>query len=213
MTAITLLGDPDYQKYTKYLPLAGKIHGSVASMAEQDPLKVKVMGSNPITPSKNKTLSIYNKLELLWKQKNVLNVVNINHLTNSFLKIKKIIKDTLNVLFVRERIKEIGQKKNMDRITINKKNKVIENKKKYCEFLSTKSCVDCGNDDIRVFELDHINPENKEHNLGDLIRSSYSWKKIENELKKCEVRCSNCHRIKTLIKSYRNKYYQTKTKE
>lgn len=71
MTAITLLGEPDIKKYTSYLPLAGKkygsvavrvtggslpptsTNGSVASTAEQDPLKVKVVGSNPITPSNN----------------------------------------------------------------------------------------------------------------------------------------------------------------
>ena len=52
MTAMTLLGEPDIKKYTSYLPLAGKEYGSVASTVEQDPLKVKVVGSNPITPSK-----------------------------------------------------------------------------------------------------------------------------------------------------------------
>jgi hypothetical protein len=51
MTAMTLLGEPDIKKYTSYLPLAGKEYGSVASTVEQDPLKVKVVGSNPITPS------------------------------------------------------------------------------------------------------------------------------------------------------------------
>ena len=51
MTAITLLGESLYKNYTKYLPLAGKEYGSVASTVEQDPLKVKVVGSNPITPS------------------------------------------------------------------------------------------------------------------------------------------------------------------
>ena len=51
MTAITLLGESLYKNYTKYLPLAGKEYGSVASTVKQDPLKVKIMGSNPITPS------------------------------------------------------------------------------------------------------------------------------------------------------------------
>ena len=51
MTAITLLGESQYKKYTKYLPLAGKEYGNVAQLAEQDSLKVKVVGSTPTIPS------------------------------------------------------------------------------------------------------------------------------------------------------------------
>ena len=56
MTAITLLGDPQFKKYTKYLPLAGKEYGNIAQLVEQDPLKVKVVGSNPTIPSNNKLI-------------------------------------------------------------------------------------------------------------------------------------------------------------
>jgi hypothetical protein len=30
-----------------------------------------------------------------------------------------------------------------------------------------------------------------------LVRGAYSWKAIEEEISKCEVRCANCHRRRT----------------
>lgn len=62
MTAITLLGDPDYQKYTKYLPLAGK-NGGVTQLVECETLNLEVEGSNPSTPTNNKSLTKINNDE------------------------------------------------------------------------------------------------------------------------------------------------------
>ncbi len=58
-------------------------------------------------------------------------------------------------------------------------------------------CVDCGNDDIRVLEFDHIDPSIKIDNIARMIYD-YSIKILKLEIDKCEVRCANCHRIKTL---------------
>ena len=54
-------------------------------------------------------------------------------------------------------------------------------------------CVDCGNKDPRVLDFDHLGE--KKNNISSMKMSSLG--KIKEEIKKCEVRCSNCHRIKT----------------
>jgi|SRR5579872_7331304 len=78
-----------------------------------------------------------------------------------------------------------------------KRNKVI---RKYLQeyvlnYLNTHPCVDCGEKDPVVLEFDHI--RDKLIAVSELFK--YSLKKMESEIKKCEVRCSNCHRRKTAI--------------
>lgn len=63
------------------------------------------------------------------------------------------------------------------------------------EYLQTKCCVDCGENDPLVLELDHVHGL-KKFNIGDK-GATYAWERILQELEKCEVRCANCHRRKT----------------
>ncbi len=85
------------------------------------------------------------------------------------------------------------------------KNKVRERNKQYIrDYLVGKSCVDCGEKDPIVLEFDHF--ENKKDNLCEIIQNC-SIEKIEAEIKKCNIRCANCHRRKTAIELG---YYKTK---
>ena len=65
------------------------------------------------------------------------------------------------------------------------------------EFLSTKSCMDCGEKDPIVLEFDHKNPEDKFKIVGRMLSGHYSWNSVLAEIEKCDVRCANCHRRKT----------------
>jgi hypothetical protein len=61
-------------------------------------------------------------------------------------------------------------------------------------YYKTHPCVDCGNTDPRVLQFDHVR--------GEKIRAvstmrDFSLKKVEEEIAKCEIRCANCHSIKT----------------
>jgi hypothetical protein len=56
-------------------------------------------------------------------------------------------------------------------------------------------CVDCGTTDYRVLQFDHRN--NKSFNVSDGPNLSVSIKTIKEEIRKCDVRCANCHQIKT----------------
>lgn len=75
----------------------------------------------------------------------------------------------------------------------------VEYRKKARDFvvayLRTHPCVDCGYADVRALQFDHIIPLNdaKASRVGRFT----SIKKIEEEIAKCEVRCANCHMIKT----------------
>jgi hypothetical protein len=71
-----------------------------------------------------------------------------------------------------------------------------ENKRKLYGYPSTHPCVDCGQTDIRCLEFDHVHGE-KSKDISRLLQT-LPWSAIEAEIAKCEVRCANCHRIKTL---------------
>lgn len=70
--------------------------------------------------------------------------------------------------------------------------------------LSTHPCVDCGTDELVILEFDHRDPRAKSDNVCRLIQSG-SLDNLKAEVAKCDVRCGNCHRRKTLLQfhSYR----------
>ena len=77
-------------------------------------------------------------------------------------------------------------------------NQVIRNRQLLYDYLKSKKCVDCGNNDVRVLEFDHKSGLDKRDNVGNMLYR-YSWKTVMKEIEKCEIRCANCHRIKTAI--------------
>jgi hypothetical protein len=76
------------------------------------------------------------------------------------------------------------------------------------EYLSTHPCVDCGESDIRVLDFDHVQPKRKHKRLSRMVVDVCSISRIQQEIRKCVVRCSNCHRKKTTkeLKWFRGHY-------
>lgn len=66
------------------------------------------------------------------------------------------------------------------------------------EYLCEHPCFDCGEADPLVLEFDHVRGE-KRRNVTDFARTYGSWETIRAEIEKCEVRCANCHRRRTVI--------------
>ncbi len=60
-------------------------------------------------------------------------------------------------------------------------------------YLMDHPCVDCGEDDSIVLDFDHVFGV-KKRCISELWRAGVSLKNIEDEIDKCEIRCSNCHR-------------------
>lgn len=63
------------------------------------------------------------------------------------------------------------------------------------QYLNQHPCVDCGNSNPVVLEFDHVAGKSKM--ISRMIVDGCCPATIAKELKKCEVRCACCHRIKT----------------
>ena len=64
------------------------------------------------------------------------------------------------------------------------------------DYLSTHHCVDCGQSNPITLDFDHVRGE-KRQSIGYMLQKGVSVTKLNEEIAKCEVRCANCHRIKT----------------
>ena len=84
------------------------------------------------------------------------------------------------------------------KILARNKKKTQTNREYIKSFLQNKSCVDCGEMDIRVLEFDHVRGE-KSFNISSAPARQISVQTLQSELDKCDIRCGNCHRIKTAI--------------
>lgn len=80
----------------------------------------------------------------------------------------------------------------LDRVQKNR----IRNRQFMWDFYCSHPCVDCGEDDPIVLELDHVRGE-KVAGVSQLAHNTRSLKVIQEEINKCDVVCSNCHRRRT----------------
>jgi hypothetical protein len=78
------------------------------------------------------------------------------------------------------------------------------------KLLLERSCVDCGIEDSRVLEFDHLPEFEKKFDVARAVSgSTRSWNTILNEINKCEVVCSNCHKIRTMTRGNFNRHKAT----
>lgn len=96
--------------------------------------------------------------------------------------------------YYRKRWKTIPKAKEINRKVFNKM--VAINKTFFAEYMKNKSCIDCGENDPRVLDFDHVRSV-KKHNISKMVSGSFLWSTILKEIEKCEIRCANCHRRKT----------------
>jgi hypothetical protein len=67
----------------------------------------------------------------------------------------------------------------------------------YVDSFKDKPCADCGRRFPSVaMDLDHVRGS-KNRNVASLVGSAYRLELIVAELKKCEVVCACCHRVRT----------------
>lgn len=84
----------------------------------------------------------------------------------------------------------------IDCVMAKKRERLPINRRKLWAYLLANPCIDCGEPDPTVLEFDHIDPSAKTASISEMI-SSYTWRRIKQEIGKCEVRCANCHRRRT----------------
>lgn len=74
-----------------------------------------------------------------------------------------------------------------------------ENGLRVTELKETTPCKDCGGlFPACVMDFDHIRGE-KKYNVGMMVAHGHAWESILEEINKCELVCSNCHRIRSFI--------------
>lgn len=64
-------------------------------------------------------------------------------------------------------------------------------------YLEKHSCADCGNTNVMELEFDHF--RDKSFNIGRAHIERRTLVELKREIKKCVVRCANCHTAKTHI--------------
>ena len=84
--------------------------------------------------------------------------------------------------------------KNREDLYAAQKRHRIKVRTKLFAFLSKKKCRDCGERDPIVLDFDHKNPSDKFKSVSRMLSGHYSWASVLDEIKKCDVRCANCHR-------------------
>lgn len=64
--------------------------------------------------------------------------------------------------------------------------------------LKSKPCTDCGHKfPVCCMDFDHREPAKKKFNVGSMFAHHYARELIELEIRKCDLVCANCHRIRT----------------
>lgn len=70
--------------------------------------------------------------------------------------------------------------------------------KQWIEKIKSGPCVDCGASfPSCCMDFDHRPGTIKSNNVGTMVAHHHTRSKIELEISKCDLVCSNCHRIRT----------------
>ena len=83
----------------------------------------------------------------------------------------------------------------MSRMSENVKAWRRRTKSRLVEAFGNKCCM-CGQKyEDELYDFHHIDPTNKKFSMGSRRGSCISWERIVEEVKKCVMVCSNCHRL------------------
>lgn len=74
--------------------------------------------------------------------------------------------------------------------------KQSDKRKTIKEYIDSKKdmCVSCGESDLACLDFHHLITEEKDNSLSNAIANKWGKERIDNEIDKCSVLCSNCHR-------------------
>lgn len=112
-------------------------------------------------------------------------------------------KDGLNTI-CKECSRERSRRYYKENLDLHKSNVSIRNQRvrkenieRVYEYLDDKKCIDCGYSKNKIaLQFDHVRGEKKD-SISRMVSNGYSWESIIDEIQKCEIRCANCHMIRT----------------
>lgn len=94
---------------------------------------------------------------------------------------------------------EKKRKSNKEEMIKQTKDRKRRRREKLIEYKKTQKCSKCGED--RWYVLDFHHNGEKDKAISTLVSGGYSWKRVEEEIKKCIVLCANCHRELHFLKN------------
>ena len=62
------------------------------------------------------------------------------------------------------------------------------------EYKSSLVCTQCGETHIACLDFNHVDSSTKDFSVSTMVNHGLSITRIKNEISKCIVLCSNCHR-------------------
>ena len=94
------------------------------------------------------------------------------------------------------RIKEIEEKYSItqdkkEKHKLTHKKQLYKNKKYVSEYKMNGKCEICNMDDFICFVFHHKDPSTKRGSIPSLVK--YGFKSVQEEIKKCQLLCHNCH--------------------
>jgi hypothetical protein len=85
-------------------------------------------------------------------------------------------------------------KKNKDYYKSKARDTKYKSREAINKYKETLKCSRCPENDISCLDFHHLNPDEKEKSISQAISAGWSFKRLQLELNKCIVLCSNCHR-------------------
>ena len=93
-------------------------------------------------------------------------------------------------------LSRLHYKKHTDRYKKNQLDKLKVRGQYLYKYLLKNPCIDCGETDPSALDFDHRDINEKKDHISKMFRDS-AWQIVLEEVKKCDIRCANCHRKKT----------------
>ena len=68
-----------------------------------------------------------------------------------------------------------------------------EKRIKLAEIKASTGCCQCGEKHPACLQFHHRDPKKKYKTISRLYAGTWSWERVLEEIKKCDVMCANCH--------------------
>lgn len=96
---------------------------------------------------------------------------------------------------------EKNKAKHIANVSARKSLVIVEVKAFVKQLKESTPCADCGKYFPHfVMDFDHLG-DDKEYLISSMVGSGYGITTIQKEIDKCELVCSNCHRVRTFTRS------------
>jgi 5-methylcytosine-specific restriction endonuclease McrA len=80
------------------------------------------------------------------------------------------------------------------KVSLTRKKKIDDNRQFIKDIKLNGKCYLCGEKRHYVLDFHHLVSEDKDSEIGLLVKRSSSRKRLISEIEKCIILCSNCHR-------------------